>query len=104
MPPPTLFGNSNDNQNYPFPHCTHKNTSPNPNAGTVRTFVLETSLWKLSAGFWASILETGWLARQFPRENTYGLRAARLVIYGRTLRPISPIQRETYVVRGIQNI
>ena len=28
---------------------------------------METSLWKLSAGFGPSFLETGWLARQFPR-------------------------------------
>ena len=27
----------------------------------------ETSLWKLSAGLGPSFLETGWLARQFPR-------------------------------------
>ena len=30
--------------------------------------------------------------------------ASALVIFGRTLRPISPIPRETYVVWGIQNI
>ena len=28
---------------------------------------METSLWKLSTGFGPSFLETGWLARQFPR-------------------------------------
>ena len=43
-----------------------------PDTGTVRDDVLETSLWKLSAGFLLSfllaVLETGWLAQepQFP--------------------------------------
>ena len=41
---------------------------------------METSLWKLSAGLGPSFLETGWLARQFPRNTrAFGNSALDLV-------------------------
>ena len=51
----------------PRPRARELLVSFHYHSSTVRSFALETSLWKLSAGFAPSFLETGWLARQFPR-------------------------------------